>query len=482
MSLLLHPLPYHHDSARLFACIAHEPWAMFLDSGQHLNTVSGLPSSQYGRYDILVADPFITFTSDDRHTAIQERERSHTSKDDPFVLINQALQPFRIEKSDLPFTGGAVGYFGYDLARRLERLESVASNQDAIAPMKVGIYDWAVLVDHRNKTACLVSHGFDAKTRARWTDLCADFEAASAVACVVEPQKFKLHSAVISNMDDAAYAAAFHKIQHYIQDGDCYQVNLAQRFSAQASGDGWQAYLKLREVSPAPFMAFMNFADMQVISGSPERFLQVKDAVVETRPIKGTRPRSEDAEQDAQYAHDLQTSLKDRAENLMIVDLLRNDIGKSCETGSVRADQLFQLQSFANVHHLVSIVTGRLQQGKTALDLLRGCFPGGSITGAPKLRSMQIIEELEPHRRGVYCGAIGYIGFDGNMDTNIAIRTAVYIPRHPAGETAVGEISFYAGGGIVADSDLQKEYTETLDKASGMLKVMQYFQEVRNRA
>ncbi|MEK9824948.1 MAG: chorismate-binding protein, partial [Methylotenera sp.] len=198
------------------------------------------------------------------------------------------------------------------------------------------------------------------------------------------------------------------------------------------------------------------------------------------------------AEQDAQFAQDLQTSLKDRAENLMIVDLLRNDISKSCETGSVRADQLFQLQSFANVHHLVSIVTGRLQQGKTALDLLRGCFPGGSITGAPKLRSMQIIEELEPHRRGVYCGAIGYIGFDGNMDTNIAIRTAVYIPRQPvgemtageadAGEISVGEISFYAGGGIVADSDLHKEYTETLDKASGMLKVMQYFQEAGNRA
>lgn len=476
MSLLLHPLPYHHDSARLFARIAHQPWAMFLDSGQHLNAATGKPSSQYGRYDILVADPFITFTSDERHTTVQERERSYTSKEDPFVLINQALQSYRVEKSDLPFTGGAVGYFAYDLARRLERLENLANNEDAIAPMQIGIYDWALLVDHRNKTACLVSHGFDAKTRENWANLCASFDA-PAKPMATEHHGFKLRSGVRSNMDQTTYAAAFHKIQHYIQDGDCYQVNLAQRFSALASGDGWQAYLKLREISPAPFMAYMRFADMQVLSGSPERFLQVKDGMVETRPIKGTRPRATDPELDTQFARDLQSSLKDRAENLMIVDLLRNDIGKSCEIGSVRADQLFQLQSFANVHHLVSIVTGRLQQGKTALDLLRGCFPGGSITGAPKLRSMQIIEELEPHRRGVYCGAIGYIGFDGNMDTNIAIRTAVYRQCDH-----VGEISFYAGGGIVADSDLQKEYTETLDKASGMLNVMHHFQEAGNEA
>jgi para-aminobenzoate synthetase component 1 len=335
--------------------------------------------------------------------------------------------------------------------------------------MQIGIYDWVILVDHRNKTACLISHGFDAKTRANWGTLCALLEA-PLLPHDAEPQMFKLNSAVQSNMDAATYAAAFNKIQYYIQEGDCYQVNLAQRFSAKASGDSWQAYQKLREISPAPFMAYMNFGAMQVLSGSPERFLQVQHGSVETRPIKGTRPRADDPVLDAQYAQDLQTSLKDRAENLMIVDLLRNDIGKNCETGSVRADKLFQLQSFANVHHLVSIVTGRLQAGKTALDLLRGCFPGGSITGAPKLRAMQIIEELEPHRRGVYCGAIGYIGFDGNMDTNIAIRTAVYLSHNNC-----GEISFYAGGGIVADSDLEKEYKETLDKASSMLKVMQYF-------
>jgi para-aminobenzoate synthetase component 1 len=201
------------------------------------------------------------------------------------------------------------------------------------------------------------------------------------------------------------------------------------------------------------------------------------DGYVETRPIKGTRPRSEDITQDVIYANELQSSIKDKAENLMIVDLLRNDISKNCKIGSVKADKLFQLQSFANVHHLVSIVTGELLDSKTAIDLLRGCFPGGSITGAPKLRAMQIIEELEPHRRGVYCGAIGYIGFDGNMDTNIAIRTALYVANDDAG----GELSFYAGGGIVADSDLEKEYAETLDKASSLLKMLKFFSHPVNK-
>ena len=470
MSLLKHALTYHHDSARLFARIAHKPWSMFLDSGQALDALTGKAGSQYGRYDILVADPFITLTSNASHTEVRSNEHTYVLDEDPFALIKRMLKPFVAVNSDLPFTGGALGYFGYDLARRLENLAEIAAGSDAIPAMQIGIYDWAVVVDHRNKTACLVSHGFDAKTREGWSALCALFDAPFNEHETNTPG-FTVASPIQSNMDKAAYARAFNAIKRYIYEGDCYQVNLAQRFSAKVVGSGWLAYQKLREVSPAPFMAYMNLGRMQVLSGSPERFLQVVDGHVETRPIKGTRPRAADAVLDAQYAMELQSSIKDKAENLMIVDLLRNDIGKNCETGSVKADKLFQLQSFANVHHLVSIVTGKLQAAKTAIDLLRGCFPGGSITGAPKLRAMEIIEELEPHRRGVYCGAIGYIGFDGNMDTNIAIRTAVYLAENDS----KGEISFYAGGGIVADSDLEKEYTETLDKAASILKVMHYF-------
>jgi para-aminobenzoate synthetase component 1 len=468
-TLLTHTLPYAEDSTLLFAHLHQLPWAMMLDSGQ--------PRSQYGRYDIFVADPFITLSTTEStngfETEICQCGKKSVSTDDPFAILNQMLLPYQ-EKfqsqpdskqlKNYPFVGGAVGYFAYDLGREIEKLPSIAKKIPSVPHMMVGIYDWAVVVDHREKTACLVSAGLEQETRINWQNICNLFAASQPQENHVIP--FALETEVTSNMDFPRYAQAFTKIKNYIRAGDCYQVNLAQRFSAKASGNAWLAYQKLREVSSAPFMAYMHFPDLQVLSGSPERFLQVVGGHVETRPIKGTRPRSENPLLDNQYATDLQTSLKDRAENVMIVDLLRNDIGKNCAFGSVKAEQLFQLQSFANVHHLVSIVTGKLAKHKTAIDLLRGCFPGGSITGAPKLRSMEIIEELEPHRRAVYCGAIGYIGFDGNMDTNIAIRTAVY---------ANGEVSFYAGGGIVADSVLEKEYTETLDKASSMMKVMQFF-------
>lgn len=475
MSLLQYPLPYQSDSATLFARIAHLPWAMFLDSGQLISAATGKPGNQYGRYDILVANPFMTFSTEGLVTTICTQDETRTSAEDPFQLLNAAMQPFQATKTDWPFTGGAVGYFGYDLARRLERLESVAHDDGVLPQMQIGVYDWAVVVDHRNKTTCLLSNGFDPKTSEYWSALCALFQSENISTPAVEP--FEITSAVTSNMDKDSYEQAFNAIQAYIHEGDCYQVNLAQRFSVTAHGDAWQAYQKLREISPAPFMAYMNLDKVKVLSGSPERFLQVADGQVETRPIKGTRPRADDAAMDEQYARELQSSTKDRAENLMIVDLLRNDISKSCETGSVKADKLFHLQSFANVHHLVSIVTGKLQHERTAIDLLRGCFPGGSITGAPKLRAMQIIEEIEPHRRGVYCGAIGYVGFDGNMDTNIAIRTAVYVEE---ADGVAGEVSFYAGGGIVADSDMQKEYAETLDKASSMLKLMEFFTKATN--
>jgi para-aminobenzoate synthetase component 1 len=479
-ALLTHQLPYDEDSSVLFARLSAEPWALFLDSGQ--------PRSQYGRYDIFVAEPFITIKTQE---ALDLNERENTgagtskiiteiwqngqttiSDEDPFLILNKLIKPYQqayIEqgyttKATIPFTGGAMGYFGYDLGRQIENLPNIAQVNPAVPHMMVGIYDWAVVVDHRTKTTMLVSSGLQEETRDNWTAICQRFDA--VYADHVE-DNFMVSTEVGSNMDYEQYSTAFNKIKAYIKAGDCYQVNLAQRFSAQAKGNAWLAYQKLREVSSAPFMAYMNFGDLQVLSGSPERFLQIVDGHVETRPIKGTRPRHADEAIDASYAAELQASVKDRAENLMIVDLLRNDISKNCATGSVKADKLFQLQSFANVHHLVSIVTGTLAKGKTAIDLLRGAFPGGSITGAPKLRSMEIIEELEPHRRGVYCGSVGYIGFDGNMDTNITIRTAVF---------SEGEVSFYAGGGIVADSELAKEYEETRDKASSIMKVMRFFQ------
>ena len=469
--MLNHALTYHHDSSLLFERIAHQPWAMLLDSGQMLDANTGKPGSQYGRYDIIVAEPFITLVTQGETTTITQNKTSIISTQDPFLLLKNLLKQYQAPKTALPFAGGALGYFAYDLARRLEKLPSNAIAAVELPEMMVGIYDWALVVDHREKTSMLVSHGFNVDTRKNWTSLVARFNkpCSSVVHSFPVLDSFKVISAIQSNLPEPQYRKAFAKIKAYIEAGDCYQVNLAQRFSAEVTGDSWQAYKKLRTISPAPFMAFMQLPlnklqQFQVLSNSPERFIQVNGDHVETRPIKGTRPRFKDSEQDLNSSNELLTSLKDRAENVMIVDLLRNDLSKSCE--KVRVTKLFQLQSFANVHHLVSIVVAKLRLNKTSVDVLRSCFPGGSITGAPKLRAMQIIDELEPHRRGLYCGAIGYIGFDGDMDTNITIRTAV---------NCKNVLSFYAGGGIVVDSDDSKEFAETLDKAFSFTTIVKYF-------
>jgi para-aminobenzoate synthetase component 1 len=280
---------------------------------------------------------------------------------------------------------------------------------------------------------------------------------------IEEPGQFRVTAPVQSNLNREQYGLAFESIQRYIREGDCYQVNFAQRFETRCEGDPWSAYLRLREKNPAPFAAYLDTPHGQVLSCSPERFLKLTGRMVETKPIKGTRPRSEDPVVDVKQRLELLNSEKDRAENLMIVDLLRNDLGKCCEPGSIHVPELFSIESFATVHHMVSTVRGTLQRGCDAVRLMRGAFPGGSITGAPKLRAMEIIDELEPDPRGVYCGSIAYIGFNGNMDSNIAIRTL---------EHRNGNVRFSAGGGIVADSVCEDEYTETFHKARAMLEVL----------
>jgi len=355
-----------------------------------------------------------------------------------------------------------LGYWSYDLARRMMILPDIAQADDRLPDMAVGIYDWAVVLDHQQHSARLVSHRRFAETAEILPQILLRLQNLPPLPT----DTFRVHGQIASNFTPDSYAAAFAAVQGYLQAGDCYQINLAQRFSARADGDAFGAYLALRGLSPAPYAAFLNFPYAQILCASPECFVSVQNGRVKTKPIKGTRPRGGDAQQDRLLAEELRSHPKDRAENLMIVDLLRNDLGKSCTPGSVHVPELFKVESFANVHHLVSTVEGRLAPGRDALDVLRDCFPGGSVTGAPKLRAMQIIEQLEPHRRGVYCGAIGYIGFDGNMDSNIAIRTMVYNEN---------VIYCWAGGGIVADSDLTAEYQETLDKASAMLELLRRY-------
>jgi len=442
-------IPYRADSAELFEAIADEPWAVFLDSGR--------PRTTAGRIDILVARPFATLVTRGGMTEIRQSGLVERSSDDPFALLRQILA-VDAEPAPLPFAGGAIGYFGYDLARRIERLPG-RTDSATIPDMAVGIYDWAVVVDHEQQASWLVGAGRDAATAASWERLVALFSAPPWPGARLP---FRV-GAVACNFTPDAYRRAFARIQRYINAGDCYQVNLAQRFTAPVSGDHWLGYQALRRLNPAPYSAYLNLPDVRILSSSPERFLSVKQGLVETKPIKGTRPRAAAPAADAALARALQASAKDRAENLMIVDLLRNDLGKVCAPGSVAVPRLFEIESFASVHHLVSTVTGRLAAGCDAVGLLRAAFPGGSITGAPKLRAMQIIEELEPHRRGVYCGAIGWLGFNGDMDSNIAIRTLV---------SSNDELQFWAGGGIVADSQADAEYRECFDKAEAMLRLM----------
>ena len=450
---LVTEIPYHADSAVLFEALADRPWAVFIDSGR--------PLASGGRYDILAADPYATLCTFGGMTEIRDRNGTRHDDGDPFALLREALGPVSPPVPGLPFSGGALGWFGYDLGRRIESLPAQAVAAESLPDMAVGLYDWALVVDHGARRSRLVGAGRDPETRRRWWSL----QRLLARPRPPRPRApFRVLGGVSCNLDRAAYGAAFTRIKDYIRAGDCYQVNLARRFAAPAAGDGWSAYRRLRQLNPAPFAAFLSTPYGQVLSSSPERFLAVRDGRVETRPIKGTRPRGDTPEGDSALAQELAGSAKDRAENLMIVDLLRNDLGRVCRPGSVRVPRLFAVESYATVHHLVSTVTGELGVGRDAVDLLRACFPGGSITGAPKIRAMEIIEELEPHRRGVYCGSIAYLGHDGAMDSNIAIRTLVYNQ---------GVMRCWAGGGIVNDSVEAEEFQETLDKAAAMLRLLE---------
>lgn len=448
-------IEYREDSTPRARALLGRPWHVFLDSGRG--------GSEAGRYDILAAEPFATLTTRGDATELRTRHGIDVSSRDPLELIEQALGERAQRPAFLPFAGGAIGYFAYDLGRRFERLPSIAEEDIRAPEMAVGIYDWACVVDHVARRAWLVGAGRDERTFDEWESLLERLHPSEASDPLPQVLPFAAISPIRSSYDSESYRRAFERVKAHIRAGDCYQINLTRRFEADVRGHSWPAYLKLRRLSPAPFSAYLGLPELDVLSSSPERFLKSAGGRVEAKPIKGTRPRSPDPARDAALAAELRASAKDRAENVMIVDLLRNDLGKACAPGSVQVEKLFDIESFANVHHLVSTVVGRLRPDRHALDLVRSAFPGGSITGAPKVRAMQIIEELEPQRRSVYCGCIGYVGFDGDLDLNIAIRTLV---------RRGDRLYAWAGGGVVADSRVEAEYQEGLDKASALLAVL----------
>ncbi|WP_043530511.1 aminodeoxychorismate synthase component I [Litchfieldella xinjiangensis] len=439
-------LPYMRTPLDYFARLREREGAVLLDSGR--------PDGPGGRYDIISTDPLAELETDARGR-VQGNAPGLPECASPFhaqQALLERLDTQAPDNCDLPFIGGLIGYWSYEMAHCLERIGNQAPAAADLPWSRVGLYDWALIQDHERQITRLVA-----------TPSRRDQVMAWLAKPAPEPAAFTLTGPFEAELDRHGYGERFRAVQRYIHAGDCYQINLAQRFSASYEGNLWQAYLQLRQATPTPFAGYMSWSGKAILSLSPERFLEARNGHVETRPIKGTRPRSSDPSQDRELAHDLVRSTKDRAENVMIVDLLRNDLGRVCRPGSVHVPQLCELESYANVHHLVSVVRGELEAQQTPLDLLAAAFPGGSITGAPKVRAMQIIDELEPSQRSVYCGSLGYIDRRGHMDTSIAIRTAV---------ADRGKMHLWGGGGLVADSDEEAEYQETLAKIRHLMQAL----------
>jgi para-aminobenzoate synthetase component 1 len=446
--------------------LAHLPHLLFLDSAEK--------HSERGRYSYVSADPQSWGSS-------RVMPNNAPFADCELQLGGGSFQTEPVSSLP-PFQGGLAGLFGYGLNRTRERIAANRVDDFHAPDCATGVYDWVVSFDHETKRAWVLSTGFphyelserwtvaDERIRSLLARLRAPHQGAyaprspeeGAYAPLAPQYPLPGFPGVTSNFDRAGYEAAVRRAVEYVHAGDCFQVNISQRLLAPLREHPLELYGRLRERNPAPFAAYFDLGDFQILSASPERFLRVHaNGEVETRPIKGTRPRGATPAEDAALVRDLATSAKDRAENVMIVDLLRNDIGKVCEFGSVTVPRVCEVETFRFVHHLVSEVRGKLRPGLSALDLLAAAFPGGSVTGAPKVRAMEIIAELEPTARGPYCGSLGWVGFDGAMDTNILIRTFT------AGR---GRVQFPVGGGIVADSDPAREYEETLHKAAGLLR------------
>ena len=466
---------------------------------------SALFDSPQARYSLVASRPFLTLRSSGSRCELTERGETRLQFGDPWAVLDGLMARYELlEELDLPFPlGGCFGYWGYDLKNFVEpRLPRRAVNDLELPDCHVGFYDSLVVFDHRLGKTWIVSTGLrpdgsrDAacarRQLERWQDLLnreVDEEGAvsphsgpppeperRAPARHVRLQQVRAErelGAPIANLTRAQFIAAIERAQRYIRAGDIYQVNLAQRLAAPLPCGPWEFYLRLGAVSPAPFSAFLDCGDFHLASSSPEMFLRLSGSHIQTRPIKGTRPRSNDPTRDAQLTYELQTSAKEMAELVMITDLLRNDLGRVCEYGSVQVPELVRLERYPQVQHLVSTVEGRLRPDVTHFAAFAKCFPGGSITGAPKIRAMEIIDELEPVTRGPYTGCLGYLGFNRESQLNILIRTAVCLG---------GQAYFHAGAGIVADSSPEAEYDETLAKAAGYQAALNHQPERRAAA
>ncbi len=446
--MLIESFPFQADITSVFRHFAETEHAVLFDSGK--------PDQQQGRYDIFSAWPQETVT-------LKNGEIIHTDSDKnnhpiPNLQALKNLLSHHSEKTsgELPFYTGWIGFASYELAYLLEPAIGRHEYTSALPAFWAGYYSWAIVQDHeKQQTFLIYEEDIDSTLLQKIHE--------QLNLCVVEPF-FTLTSPFKKNRLFSEYEKAFHEVQHYINAGDCYQVNIAMQYQAHFSGSPFGAYLKLRQAVPSPHMAYLNLGDHQLLSMSPERFIAAQDAHITTKPIKGTAARSTNPILDQMAANTLLQSSKNRAENLMIVDLLRNDFGKHCIAGSIKVDALFALETYNNVHHLVSSISGTLKNGSSFWDVFFDSFPGGSITGAPKIRACQIINELEAFPRDIYCGSIFYASNNGHFDSNIAIRTLL---------CANNTITAWAGGGIVKDSTAQEEYEECQNKIQPLLNALE---------
>jgi para-aminobenzoate synthetase component 1 len=464
---LVTEIPNPPAALQAFEAFKDKPSCFFLDSG--------MDPQRLGRYSFMGSDPFLVMKSRGREISLISAEGEKVFSSNPFDVLGELLREYKIEgnHSKLPFLGGAVGYLSYDLGHFIEKLPSHAIDDLQLPECYFGFYDAIVAFDNLENRTYIVSTGFPEVVGKRQSRAEARLEEMiRTVAQAPRPEEDRAsyfantsnkRVNLRANFTHEGYLEAVQKAREYIIAGDIFQVNLSQRFEADMPIPPYELYRRLRKINPAPFASYLNFDGITVVSASPERFLKLQGDIVETRPIKGTRPRDKDPAADDKLAQELLNSFKDKAEHVMIVDLERNDIGRVCRFGTVRVSELMALEKYATVFHLTSTVKGRLRPGKNAIDLLKATFPGGSISGAPKVRAMEIIDEVEPTRRGVYTGSIGYLSFDGNLDLNIVIRTILV-----KGKKAY----FQVGGAVVYDSDPEGEYVETLDKAKALIQAL----------
>ncbi|PJE78175.1 Aminodeoxychorismate synthase component 1 [invertebrate metagenome] len=450
-------LPYHENPVDYFERIRNRHFACLLDSCHDQSTTE----ENNDRFDIMTSDPVLTVTvTSEGKTCIhdQNTEISRIENRDAnvFETLSRLSSDIIITPyDDLPFSCGFLGFWGYELGEFLEKGQVPHRNVDSPL-MCAGLFLWSLVIDHKEQKTWVVMHPSMDKKLGNLL-----FSRLTTELFERSQSRFFLNRPFKKTQPPESYNHAFAKIQRYIEAGDCYEVNLTQEFTAGYTGDCWKIYKHLRIKSPAPYAAFLSTPSMEILSLSPEQFVRMNnERQVETRPIKGTIPRGNTPEQDRAYANILMNSKKDQAENVMIVDLLRNDLGQVCEPGSIKVPELFALKSYSNVHHLVSTITGTLSSSHSNFDLMRRCFPGGSITGAPKIRAMQIIRELEPVARNAYCGSIGYFNNNQAMDTNIAIRSIVAYNK---------TLHCWGGGAITSGSQCENEYKESVTKISNLI-------------